>query len=363
MLRKMHMQTTMRSQTGISLVELMISITIGLILMTGVVQLFLSSRATFSTQQALARVQESGRLAMEFLAEDIRMAGYMGCMSRNLNVTNTLNSSGDLAYNFEIGIEGLNDVGATPPADYPAGIVEGTDVLVVRGANGNGVDITQNNNGAQLFTENTGVAASCGAGLASYSGLCEQDIVVATDCSKARVFQISQMQATGGGGTTEINIAHSGASMLPGNAITSWGGNSNPEETFGDDAEIIKMNTSVYYIADGTASAQPSLWQQTNGGTPLELLEGIEDMQLTYGRDTSGDGIPDTYVDASALTTVAAWEDISSVRVQLLIQSTEDNLLPEEQPYTFNGVVNNAPGDRRLRQVFINTVGIRSRLP
>ncbi|WP_460805703.1 PilW family protein [Microbulbifer agarilyticus] len=357
----MHTQRTMYGQKGISLVELMISITIGLILMTGVVQLFLSSRATFSTQQALARVQESGRLAMEFLAEDIRMAGYMGCMSRNLNVTNTLNNSSDLAYNFEIGIEGLNNVGATPPAGYPSDIVAGTDVLVVRGANGNGVDITQNNNGAQLFAEDTGVTASCG-GLDSYSGLCEQDILVATDCSKARVFQVINLTESGG----KINVVHSnggGGSVVPGNAISSWGGNSNPEETFGDDAEIIKMNTSVYYIANNAASGQPSLWQQTNGGLPLELLEGVEDMQLTYGRDTSGNSIPDTYVDASALTTSAAWEDISSVRVQLLIQSTEDNLLPEEQPYTFNGTTNAAPGDRRLRQVFINTVGIRSRLP
>ncbi|AQQ68695.1 hypothetical protein Mag101_14455 [Microbulbifer agarilyticus] len=359
----MHTQRTMYGQRGISLVELMISITIGLILMTGVVQLFLSSRATFSTQQALARVQESGRLAMEFLAEDIRMAGYMGCMSRNLNVTNTLNNSGDLAYNFEIGIEGLNNVGATPPAGYPSDIVAGTDVLVVRGANGNGVDVTQNNNSAQLFAENTGVTASCGTGLDSFSGLCEQDILVATDCSKARIFQVTNLQATGGS-TLEVNVVHSGNnSVTPGNAISSWGGNSNPEETFGDDSEIIKMNTSVYYIANNAASGQPSLWQQTNGGTPLELLEGVEDMQLTYGRDTSGNSIPDSYVDASALTTAAAWEDVSSVRVQLLIQSTEDNLLPEEQPYTFNGTTNAAPGDRRLRQVFINTVGIRSRLP
>ncbi|MBY6212859.1 PilW family protein [Microbulbifer agarilyticus] len=357
----MHTQRTLYGQKGISLVELMISITIGLILMTGVVQLFLSSRTTFSTQQALARVQESGRLAMEFLAEDIRMAGYMGCMSRNLNFTNTLNNSGDLDYNFEIGIEGLDNVGATPPAGYPTDIVAGTDVLVVRGANGNGVDVTRNNDSAQLFAQDTGVTASCEAGLDSYSGLCENDILVVSDCSKARVFQATNLQASGGG-ALEVNVVHSGANATPGNAISSWGGNSNPEETFGDDSEIIKMNTFLYYIGNGS-NGQPSLWQRTNGGTALELLEGVEDMQLTYGRDTSGDGIPDTYVDASVLTTAAAWEDISSVRVQLLIQSTEDNLLQEEQPYTFNGVTNAAPGDRRLRQVFINTVGIRSRLP
>ena len=350
----------MRNQRGISLVELMISMTIGLILMTGVVQLFLSSRATFSTQQALSRVQETGRLAMEFLADDIRMAGYMGCMSRNLNFTNTLNNANDLQYDFGVSIEGEDDIGATPPTGFPTNIVQGTDALVVRSAGGNSVGVTKNNDSAQLFAENTGVAATCDAGEDSFSGLCENDILVVSDCSKARVFQVTNLQTTGG--TLEVNVVHSGADAEPGNAETSWGGNSNPEETFGPDSEIIKMNTSIYYVAQGT-SGLPSLWQQINGGTAQELLEGVQDMQLLYGRDTSGDSVPDAYEEADVITAANAWDDVSSVRVQLLVQSTDDNVLEDAQPYTFNGVTNNAPGDRRLRQVFINTVGIRSRLP
>ncbi|WP_078084496.1 PilW family protein [Microbulbifer mangrovi] len=353
----------MRSQKGISLVELMISVTIGLILMTGVVQLFLSSRTTFSTQQALARVQESGRLAMEFLAQDIRMAGYMGCMSRNMSFTNTLNDADDLKYDFESGIEALDNV-TTIPTGYPADIVAGTDVLVVRGATGNGVDVTQNNNGSQLFAENTGVTASCGEGLDSFSGLCEHDILVVSDCTKARVFQVLNLSSTGG--ATEINVVHSsggGNDMVPGNADSSWGGQSDPDENFGTDSEIIKMNTTVYYIRNNGTSGQPSLWQRVNSGDAQELLQGVEDMQLLYGRDTSGDGVPDSYQTATAINTANAWEDVASVRVQLLVQSTEDNLLSEEQPYTFNGTTNSTPGDRRLRQVFINTIAIRSRLP
>lgn len=352
----------MRSQKGISLIELMISITIGIILMTGVVQLFLSSRTTFSTQQALARVQESGRLAMEFLAQDIRMAGYMGCMSRDMNFTNTLNNASALAYDFGVGIEGLDNIGATPPTGYPTGIVAGTDVLVLRGATGNGVAVTQNNNSAQLFVQDTGVTATCDTGETSFSGLCENDILVVSDCSKARVFQTTQLQTTGG--STSVNVVHSGDNTaVPGNAISSWGGNSDPEENFGAGSEIIKMNTSAYYIRNNATTGQPSLWQQINGGTAQELLEGVEDMQLLYGRDTSGDGIPNSYQDAAVITAATAWEEVSSVRIQLLVQNTEDNLLTEAQPYTFNGVINNAPGDRRLRQVFINTIAIRSRLP
>ena len=351
----------LNKQKGISLVELMISITIGLILMAGVVQLFLSSRATFSTQQGLARVQETGRMAMEFLAEDIRMAGYMGCMSKNLNFTNTLNKSDEVAYDFGVGIEGLDDVKAADTTGYPSGIIEGTDVLVVRGANGNGIGVTKNNDSGQLFAENSGVQSSCDDKEASFSGLCENDILVVSDCQKARVFQATNLTATGG--NVEINIVHAkDGSIEPGNKIASWGGSSSkdPDESFGPDSQIIKMNTMVYYIANGTSNL-PSLFRSTNGGSGQELLEGVQDMQITYGRDTNNDRVPDSYDTATVVS--ADWEAVSAVRVQLLVQSSEDNIIDDIQPYTFNGTKVSDPGDRRLRQVFINTIGIRSRLP
>ncbi|SDK80304.1 PilW family protein [Microbulbifer yueqingensis] len=353
----------MRNQRGISLVELMVSITVGLILMTGVVQLFLSSRATFTTQQAISRVQETGRLAMEFMSRDIRMAGYMGCMSRNLNFTNTLNNSNALAYSFDVGIQGLDNY-ASAVTGYPAARI-GTDILVVRSANGLGVGVTQNNDSSQLFAQDTGTDPNgCGAGEPSLSGLCIGDVLVVADCMKARIFQATNLQDTGG---ISINVVHSGnasgGTFEPGNAISSWGGASgDPSEQFGPDSQIIKIQTTSYYVADGT-SGRPSLWQRVGTQDPLELLEGVEDMQLTYGRDTTGDSIPDSYVTAAVLNTANDWDSVLSVRVELLVSSTDDNVLQEAQAYTFNGTTVNNPGDRRLRQVFNSTVGIRSRLP
>ena len=348
----------MRKQQGISLVELLVALAIGVVLMTGVVQLFLSSRVTFSTQQALSRVQETGRLAMEFLAQDIRMAGYMGCMSRNMNFTNTLNNSSDLAFNFDVGIEGLDNF-TTAPAGYPDAL-SGTDVLVVRGANGLGVGVEKNNDASQLFAENTGTDPNgCGSGETSYSGLCEGDILVVADCSKARVFQATNLQATGG---VEVNVVHSNSgTVTPGNALSSWGGASgDPSESFGPDSEIIKVNTMVYYVAN-QGTGEPALYRKVGSQNPQALLEGVEDMQLTYGLDTSGNDIPNDYRRADELTT-AQWGEVLSVRVQLLVRSTDDNVVPDPQPYSFAGS-DVTPTDRRLRQVFVNTVGIRSRLP
>ncbi|WGL18188.1 PilW family protein [Microbulbifer bruguierae] len=349
-----------QQQRGISLVELMISITIGLILMTGVVQLFLSSRVTFSTQQALARVQESGRLAMDFLAKDIRMAGFAGCSSRHIDLTNQLNDQSLTSYKFNVAIEGEDDIGAEPPAGYPDEALEGTDILVVRSAGGSSLGIKKMNDADYVYARYTSDVAPCGENQTGSSGICSGDILMVANCRSAYVFQATEV--LGDSVDEEVQIAHA-AGDNPGNHVVTWGGSDDAASgaSFGPDAQIFQMITTVYYIADG-ASGAPSLWQEVNGLAPQELLEGVQDMQLTYGVDSNGDGAPDNYVDAGELTGAIAWSDVVSARVELLVQSSEDNVLSEPQSYTFNGVEVDDPGDRRLRQVFSSTVAIRSRI-
>lgn len=67
-------------QTGLTLIEIMIALLIGAFLLGGVMQIFINSRQTYTMQDNLSKLQENGRFAMEFLAKDIRMAGYWGCL-------------------------------------------------------------------------------------------------------------------------------------------------------------------------------------------------------------------------------------------------------------------------------------------
>src|SRR5690554_297887 len=67
-----------RTQSGLSLIELMIAITLGLFLLAGVINLFVASRQSYQTQEALARMQEAGRFSMDFITQDLRRAGYWG---------------------------------------------------------------------------------------------------------------------------------------------------------------------------------------------------------------------------------------------------------------------------------------------
>lgn len=63
-------------QHGTSLVEVLVSITIGLFMIAAVLALYVNSRQTFRVQEALARVQENARFALEIGDREIRKAGY-----------------------------------------------------------------------------------------------------------------------------------------------------------------------------------------------------------------------------------------------------------------------------------------------
>jgi len=62
-------------ERGLSLVELMIAMTIGLILLAGVYQVFISSSLSYKYQEDISRLQENARMAMDQLAQDVRQAG------------------------------------------------------------------------------------------------------------------------------------------------------------------------------------------------------------------------------------------------------------------------------------------------
>ena len=281
------------SQKGLSLIELMVAMLIGLILIAGIGNIFIDSKRTYSFQQGLARIQENGRMALEFLGRDIRMAGYTGCASGEYSsVTNTLNNSGTLDYDFSRGVRGY-EVGASIPSDLsalnPAPLFN-TDVLILKGPVGDGVKVVGNKSGdANIEVEKQTV--DCNS--ICCSGICQNDIVMATDCSKARIFQVTNLQPSGG----NVKLVHS-ASGNPGNNISAWGGNrGDSREIFDADAEVVKIQTVYYYVGNSQASGQPALFMQVGvpGGTnpAREMLEGVESMKLLYGLDTGTDLVPD----------------------------------------------------------------------
>lgn len=65
------------SQAGISLIEVMVAMTIGLLILLAVVSVYAGSRQTFRLQEDNARLQETGRYALEMIGRSVRHAGWL----------------------------------------------------------------------------------------------------------------------------------------------------------------------------------------------------------------------------------------------------------------------------------------------
>lgn len=342
-----------RLQHGFSLVEMMVAMVIGLILIAGVIQIFISSKQSYRVQDSMGRLQENARFAMDYLTREARMAGFTGCFKDNPStIENILNNPSDYAWdinNMLAGNEATSSSSWTPALDASlSGTVKGgTDVITIRHMSSQGIQLVppDYSSSAQLFVN-------------SPNGLSIGDILMVTDCTQGSIFQATNIAFNNGGGTTKYDITHaSSGSFSP--------GNSGPHlsNEFKAGAEVAKLDTTVFFIATG-ASGEPALFERTLGnssGTPSlsnqELVEGVEDMQVLYGEDTDGDGSANKYVTADAVGNMG---NVVSMRISLLMRTADDNLVNSPQTYNYNGSSVTAT-DRRIRRVFNSTVKLRNR--
>lgn len=100
----MIMTKTIRSyqQQGFSLVELMVALTISLVLMAGVGQIYISTKASYNLQNGLGRLQENARSALDILSHNIGQAGYTSDLD-GLDSFNSANTQENLSENVALG--------------------------------------------------------------------------------------------------------------------------------------------------------------------------------------------------------------------------------------------------------------------
>ncbi len=70
------MARTGTRQTGLTLLELMIALSLGLLLVAGIGTIYVGSNRTYRVQEQNARIQESGRYALEVIGRSLRQAGF-----------------------------------------------------------------------------------------------------------------------------------------------------------------------------------------------------------------------------------------------------------------------------------------------
>jgi type IV pilus assembly protein PilW len=310
-------------QAGLSLVELLVGLTIGLFLTIGMFTLIANTSTSFKVQDDFARMQDNATSALRYIGGSLRMAAFYGYAS-DASVVNTtygaINTTTDCgsatntpatnwAINLQVavfGFQGLTSTGvnAVLPCIAAANYLDvpgGQQILVTRGAIG--FRIPDPNNDGNLAD---GLAAQ-----RNYT----TTVYVQGDPGEGVIFYGNDFTTLKAAGRTRT---------LPN----------------GRDIDIFEYAAHVYYIrpcsrfATGTtctATADdgkpvPTLVRQELQGsamTEVALAEGIERMSLLYGIDTTGPTGPDGVADFFTANPAASnWINVVAVRVALLVRAT-----------------------------------------
>ena len=293
------------SQAGFSLVELMISLTIGLLLLSGLTTLIVQQSNTRSELDKSSRQIENGRYAIQVLHDDIQLAGFYG------QYTSIPAPTGAMPNPCATDLASLNAAMSLPIQGYDAlasistplstclnnaNFLSGTDILVVR----------------RVATATTTIANAAAAD----GGLVYLQATAA-----------SQVLNTGSGAnTTNFPLTY--------NTSTNTG-----------PADLRNYLVRIYFIspcntmANGTTCTASDdngkpiptlkcLELSSTGGTStfnlIPLVEGIQNLQLDYGIDSNSDGYPDSYVTTPA--TIADWGNVMAVRVNLLARNNDTSM-------------------------------------
>jgi type IV pilus assembly protein PilW len=391
-------------EAGISLIEVMIALVISGLLALGLVQIFAASKATSNMTEGLSRVQENGRFATQFLARQLRMVGFMGCGSDNERSTqasfvNHLSLFADNSvpggnkFRFQRPIEAYTQGSMDAPAELASltNVVDGSDVLILRIFSEESTPVVSIDKTGDILT------LLIGDPTASFLPAPNDNVTLGLqNCRSADVF-VGSLNGTVPGSAIVIDGRADGNVYLDpsvsscGTAPCPWDFrisnaflNSKPLVGVANlNAEVHRVEYYAFYVKSAVAGAPSSLWMQrfnrddTELNSPEELVEGVENMQLRFGVDTStnpmGDGAVDEYRTAEDVVAGATdeaeidqnWRRVLSVRVALLLRSPERASVPAGSR-TFRlidtDITPTATDDGAIREVYDTTISLRNRL-
>ncbi|KGQ20483.1 Type IV fimbrial biogenesis protein PilW [Lysobacter dokdonensis DS-58] len=336
-------RTAPRGRTlGFTLIELMVSLLLGLIVTGAAIAMFLANKRVYATTENLSRTQESVRTAYELMSRDMRESAATECEA-GLPTVNLINNAATLWYtNFDSPVRGYDgNQGFVLPAEgfgtAAGNRIANTDALEVKSAVNDGIAVTSHVQGTQNITLNTAA-----------HGFTSGDIAVLCDFDHGAIVQLK----TASSASAVVN--HGTGTVAPGNCATGVGFvtpvncAAAPAYTFAANAFLAKLKAGRWYIGNGRRG--PALFYAqmiNNGGTGVtvsreEIAPGVTNMQLQYLLQGATN-----YVDASAVT-AAQWnsQNVLAVRVQLTVLGND----------TTNG-------GEAVSRLLEHTVTLRNRVP
>jgi type IV pilus assembly protein PilW len=287
-------RTALARQRGFNLVELMISIAVGLILLAGLSMLFVNSSRTSTNVELATQQSENGRYAMQVIANDLHNAGHLATFDPTTLATPTTKPDAcatdlaSLTAALPISVQGY-DNGASAPSCI-SDVRANTDILVVRLAN------------------------TCAIGDAG----CDAVIAGAP-----------YLQTSGCSGSAELG---SGVVTSYFKLDTATANLTLHQKDCTTVAPYQQYLVHIFFIAnnDKAGDGIPTLKRAELGAGSFSIVpiaEGVQDLQLEYGVDTASPTTgsvsvftsdPDSYNSCAGVTCVGYWRNTVAVRVNLL---------------------------------------------
>ena len=315
-------------QIGMSLVEVMIALSLGVVLSLAVVNLFLQSKTSYFQDEQTAQLQENGRWALRYIVRELSMGGFLGGIIDSTAVTTTVAVANDCGLgwtnNTDTLLEHMNDVTDTEVVAtydcFDSGeVVPGTDLLAVRRTKDN------------PHVEDGAVTVEPGDN------------------------------------TLYLRVADFGAdsSLVKGSAVTT------ADKTAGSSVDIWQYQPQLLFIrpyAETSGDGIPSLCRKTltTNATVLAMdstecmVEGIENLNVEFGIDTDNpfDFVPDYYEPEP---TAVELERAVTARVFVLSRSINElNGYTNNKSYSLGELTIDATDDGYYRRVMQTTVMLRN---
>ena len=315
-----------RDIRGLTLVELLVSLTLGLLIVVATLAGYLGLSEAGRMSEAQARMDEDGQAALAVLAAHVRMAGS------NPDRPNRSPSTR------------RNPV-------YPSPFT-----FAVRGCDGTFANVTTAA-AIQDLTCSPGSASSSDSISITYEADRYNTVTASpgaapTDCLG---HPLSQLTAT-------VDLV-----TAPGSPGTSTPISYHAAE-------------NRFYITSSGPETSPSLYCKGSGAgsTARSIVENVENLQLTYGTVPPGATVTSAadivgYLDASEVTShpalalllddAARWEKVASVRICVVIRSVQP-VAPSASSAQYlkcDGAIETSPPDLHLRRTYSTTVVLRNR--
>lgn len=302
---RMFRSTARGRARGVSLIELMIALVIGLLVVAAAGSMFLSNGVTYRATQSLGRLQESARMAFEIMARDVRKAGGNPC-ARGLPVANALVSPSSYWYaDWSRPVFGYDNGGLT-------GSLAGSDAIEIKTADDVGVSVVNHNPTSATFAVNT-----------PDHGFVPNDILMVCDYRQAAIFQMSGPASAAGANARQV--VHNTGAGSPGNCTVGLGYRPamnctqlGTAYTYGANSVMVKLYAARWYVAANGRGGR-SLYRTTsrNPAGAEEVTDGVQDMQIDYLVQGAT-----SYVAAGTVS-AAQWPNVVAVRITLTLQGQE----------------------------------------